>query len=139
MPNCRTLPPLRSIAAGITSRRSMMADPPITSTMPAPPASAPWMTSPKAAGSCGARRSTASLAPIAASRRLVTATVLSSSAGFMAASSVWINATLRGRNGWKDSTGFWRAIARQASSAARFTANGMILTVAAIWSGSIAA
>ncbi len=47
MPNCRTLPPLRSIAAGITSRRSMMADPPITSTMPAPPASAPWMTSPK--------------------------------------------------------------------------------------------
>ena len=50
MPNCRTLPPLRSIAAGMTSRRSMMAEPPITSTMPAPSPSAPWMTSPKRRG-----------------------------------------------------------------------------------------
>ena len=49
MPNCRTLPPLRSIAAGMTSRRSMMAEPPITSTMPAPSLSARWMASPSAA------------------------------------------------------------------------------------------
>ena len=75
MPKCSTAPPAASIAAGSTSRRSVIADAPAISTRSA------WlarMRSASAGTACAQRASLTSRPPAALIRWAVTATVLSS-------------------------------------------------------------
>jgi len=65
----------------------------------------------------------------------VTPTVFPISAGFRPGSFVCTSATRSARNGATRNIGV-RAIARQRSTESRDAANGMILTVAAMWPGA---
>ncbi len=77
MPKCSILPPISVIAAGITSRRSAIAEAPNTITSSAPRPSSSLIDAASAASSCGTRRSAMMLAPAGASRSAVTRRVLS--------------------------------------------------------------
>ena len=77
MPKCSILPPTASTAAGITSRRSAMADAPNTTTSSAPAFSTSSIALATAPCSCGTRRSATMVAPAGASRASVTRSVFS--------------------------------------------------------------
>ena len=77
MPKCSMAPPMPEIAAGITSRRSAMAEAPNTITSSAPSASNSLIAAASAFSSCGTRRSAMMVAPAGASRSAVTRSVLS--------------------------------------------------------------
>ena len=131
MPKCSTVPPAASIAAGSTSRRSVIAEAPAISRRSPPLAR---MRSASAVISWAERASLISRPPAAAMRSAVTATVLSSTDSLVPGRRVWISATSSGRYGATRTSGPpSRAIARQRSIAACGAANGMILMVATIW------
>ena len=88
MPKCSILPPTASTAAGITSRRSAMAEAPNTITSSAPALSTASIARASAACSCGTRRSAIMLAPAGAIRAAVTLSVLSTTFGDRPGSSV---------------------------------------------------
>ena len=77
MPKCSTLPPARSIAAGITSRRSAMADAPNTMTSSAPCLNSSLIAAVNSFSSCAMRFSAMIFAPAGASRSAVTCSVFS--------------------------------------------------------------
>ena len=77
MPKCSMRPPMASTAAGITSRRSAMAEAPNTTTSSAPSFSTSSTALATAPCSCGTRRSATMLAPAGASRASVTRKVFS--------------------------------------------------------------
>ena len=96
MPKCSTLPPAASIAAGSTSRRSVIAEAPAISRRSPPLAR---MRSASAAISWGSAASLISRPPAAAMRSAVMATVLSSTDSLVPGRRVWISATSSGRYG----------------------------------------
>ena len=77
MPKCSMRPPIASTAAGITSRRSAMAEAPNTMTSSAPAPSTSSMARASARCSCGTRRSATIVAAAGARRSCVTFKVLS--------------------------------------------------------------
>ena len=77
MPKCSMAPPMPEIAAGITSRRSAIADAPNTITSSAPSPSNSLIAAFSAVSSCGTRRSAMMVAPAGASRSAVTRRVFS--------------------------------------------------------------
>ena len=77
MPKCSIAPPISVIAAGITSRRSAIAEAPNTITSSAPRPSNSLIDAASAASSCGTRRSAMMVAPAGASRSAVTRRVFS--------------------------------------------------------------
>ena len=77
MPKCSMAPPISVIAAGITSRRSAIAEAPNTITSSAPSPSNSLIAAASAASSCGTRRSAMMAAPAGASRSAVTRRVFS--------------------------------------------------------------
>ena len=77
MPKCSMTPPIPEIAAGITSRRSAIADAPNTITSSAPRPSNSLIAADSAASSCGTRRSAMMAAPVGANRSDVTRKVFS--------------------------------------------------------------
>ena len=77
MPKCSMAPPISVIAAGMTSRRSAIAEAPNTITSSAPRPSNSLIDAARSASSCGTRRSAMMLAPAGASRSAVTRNVLS--------------------------------------------------------------
>ena len=81
MPKCSISPPTASTAAGITSRRSAMAEAPNTITSSAPALSTSSMARASAACSCGTRRSATMVAPAGAMRAAVILRVLSTTFG----------------------------------------------------------
>ncbi len=88
MPKRVILPPEASIAAGITSWRSAMAEAPITSTRSALLAAGLSSAAASAALSWGTRLSSTGGLPSAASRSFITATPLSNRIGFIPGSCV---------------------------------------------------
>ena len=81
MPKCSMAPPMPEIAAGITSRRSAIADAPNTITSSAPRPSNSLIAAFSAVSSCGTRRSAMMVAPAGASRSAVTRKVFSTTFG----------------------------------------------------------
>ncbi len=81
MPKCSITPPTVSIAAGITSRRSAIAEAPNTITSSAPSPSSSVIAAASFLRSCGTRRSAMMVAPAGASRSAVTRSVLSTTFG----------------------------------------------------------
>ena len=81
MPKCSMAPPMPEIAAGITSRRSAIADAPNTITSSAPRPSNSLIAAFSAVSSCGTRRSAMMVAPAGASRSAVTRRVFSTTFG----------------------------------------------------------
>ncbi len=77
MPKCSMAPPISVIAAGITSRRSAIAEAPNTMTSSAPRPSNSFIAAASAVSSCGTRRSATMEAPAGASRSAVTRSVFS--------------------------------------------------------------
>ena len=77
MPKCSMVPPIASTAAGMTSRRSAIAEAPNTMTSSAPALSTSSSARASARCSCGTRRSATILAPAGASRSAVTLSVFS--------------------------------------------------------------
>ncbi len=77
MPKCSIRPPIASTAAGITSRRSAIAEAPNTMTSSAPASSTSPIALASARCSCGTRRSATILAPAGSIRSAVTFRVLS--------------------------------------------------------------
>ncbi|MGY4293862.1 hypothetical protein ACVWXN_001957 [Bradyrhizobium sp. i1.4.4] len=77
MPKCSISPPIPVTAAGMTSRRSAIADAPNTMTSSAPSPSNSLIAADSARSSCCTRRSAMMLAPAGASRSAVTRSVLS--------------------------------------------------------------
>ena len=88
MPKCSISPPTASIAAGITSRRSAMAEAPNTMTSSAPALSTSSIARASAACSCGTRRSAMMDAPAGAMRVAVILSVFSTTFGARPGSSV---------------------------------------------------
>ena len=88
MPKCSIRPPIASTAAGITSRRSAMAEAPNTTTSSAPSFRTSSTALASAPCSCGTRRSATILAPAGASRASVTRSVLSTTFAASPGSSV---------------------------------------------------
>ena len=88
MPKCSIRPPTASTAAGITSRRSAMAEAPNTTTSSAPSFSTSSIALASAPCSCGTRRSATIVAPAGASRSSVTRSVLSTTLAASPGSSV---------------------------------------------------
>ena len=97
MPKCSTRPPIASTAAGITSRRSAMAEAPNTITSSAPSRSTSSSAFASASFSCGMRRSATIIAPAGASRSAVTRMVFSMTLVARPGSMVEITPTLRMR------------------------------------------
>ena len=97
MPKCSMRPPIASSAAGITSRRSAMADAPKTMTISAPCLSTSSSARASACGSCGTRRSATIAAPAGASRSAVILSVLSITFAESPGSTVETMPTLRTR------------------------------------------
>ena len=96
MPKCSIVPPTASTAAGMTSRRSAIAEAPNTMTSSAPCVAAPRRArSASAAVSCGTRRSATIVAPAGASRSAVTRSVFSITLSARPGSMVEITPTLR--------------------------------------------
>ncbi len=77
MPKCSMRPPIASSAAGITSRRSAIAEAPNTMASSAPALSTSSSARASAARSCGTRRSATIVAPAGASRSAVIFSVFS--------------------------------------------------------------
>ena len=95
MPKCSTRPPAASIAAGITSRRSAMAEAPkttINSASDAPSATSSCVSAP---ASCGTRASRTMAASAGASRSPSTSSVFLTTEGLSPGSSVETTATRR--------------------------------------------
>ncbi len=95
MPKCSMLPPIASTAAGMTSRRSAMADAPNTITSSAPAARTSSMAFASAAFACGTRFSATMVAPAGAIRACVILSVLSTTLGDRPGSSVETTPILR--------------------------------------------
>ncbi len=132
MPKCSIVPPARSIAAGMTSRRSAMAEAPAIRIISAPPALASAMACVTASTVWPQRTSAAGSAPSDASRPFMISSVLSSTLSLRPGRRVWIKATGRFRKPATRMSGPpSRAMAMQRSRSDRGTAKGMILTVAA--------
>jgi hypothetical protein len=96
MPARMTVPPARSIAAGTTSAKSLIADAPKITTMSLSRASCVAAAA-TGATSCGVRRSAVSRPPERARRASVTRKVLSSTLDLTPGSTVWMTPTLMGR------------------------------------------
>ena len=132
MPKCSMRPPAASIAAGITSRRSAMAEAPNTITSSAPSRSTSSIALASAPCSCGTRRSATMRAPAGARRSSVTPSVLS------------ITLVGKARQQRRDDADLADAVGRDPNQRRRFardrerahraslprTAKGMIFTVA---------
>lgn len=98
MPRCSTRPPAASSAAGMTSRRSAMAEAPKTRTRSLAGATS-RSAAVSAAAAWGMRRSTVIAAPAGARRSVVTRSVLSMTLSASPGSSVEITATRRRTKG----------------------------------------
>ncbi len=98
MPKCSIVPPAATIAAGITSRRSTIAEAPCTSTMSAPARRPPRCAARARPLGASQRSSPTSVQPSAVSRASVTSRVLSRMLSLRPGNRVWTSATRRGRN-----------------------------------------
>ena len=133
IPKCSIRPPIVSTAAGITSRRSAIADAPNTMTSSAPAASSSSMAAANARCSCATRRSAIIVAPAGARRSCVTFSVFSMTFGASPGSRVETTPTFLMRYGATRRRGAaFSATARAASRLVVATAKGMIFTVAII-------
>jgi hypothetical protein len=133
MPKCSISPPTASSAAGMTSRRSAIADAPNTITSSAPALSSSSIARDSAACSCGTRFSAMIAAPAGARRVAVIFSVFSITFGERPGSRVDTTPTLRNLYGATRMTGFALFATTTASSRAfAATAKGMIFTVAII-------
>ncbi len=127
MPNASIVPPAAAIAAGTTSRRSVIALAPKIRIGSAPFTSR--IAAASACVSCATRRSDTIVEPMDFSRSSSAARLLSSRPGLVPGRDVEISATRRGANGMTLTT----VPARSASSTrTRGAAKGMILIVASI-------
>src|SRR5258708_3936917 len=99
MPKWSMAPPACSIAAGITSRRSTMAEAPATSTSSAPAASVAVMCGARSAWRCSQRCSKSSVLPRATTPSRGATTVLSRILSLLPGSLVWMSAARLARNG----------------------------------------
>ena len=109
MPKCSMRPPIASTAAGITSRRSAIAEAPNTTTISAPALSTSSSALASALVSCGTRRSATIVAPAGASRSAVTFRVFSITLSASPGSTVETMPTLRTLNGATRTNGLRRA------------------------------
>ena len=130
MPKCSMRPPAASIAAGITSRRSAIAEAPNTITSSAPSRSTSAIAARSLPSSCTTRRSATMLAPAGASRSCVIFRVLSITLSDRPGSNVETMPTFLTRYGATRISGFASpAIVSAVETAPCGTANGMIFTV----------
>ncbi len=133
MPKWSMQPPAASIPAGITSRRSVIAEAPAISTISASALRAAAMAAETASVSCGTRVSERRRLPMDSIRPRTMATVLSRTDSLRPDRRVWMRATPRARKGATRTSGPpWLASATARARSALGTANGMILTVATI-------
>ena len=131
MPKCSIAPPISVIAAGITSRRSAIADAPNTITSSAPRPSNSLIEAARSVSSCCTRRSAMMVAPAGANRSAVTRKVFSITFGDSPGSKVETTPTRLMVNGAIRSAPF-PATATAASRNFASTPNGISLTVAII-------
>src|SRR6266851_1238454 len=140
MPKCSIVPPHSLIAAGMTSRRSTIAEAPAIRIRPGFPAAASLIRAARLPTAWAQRSSPISRLPSEARRDFVTSTVLSRMLSLSPGSRVWISVASVGISGaTRSSLPPSAAMAAQRSTSARLTPNGTILIVATICFGSTSA